>query len=152
MNNEEMLDNVKKLIDEGKLGEIPDLKGDIYEVADRLVNDRKKFATLLCYISALVDGKYIRLLGELAETSIRYKKARKAFLPNVILDILYFLQMIKYISVKETEIIAEILDNDLANELNILKANLLKEKPEFNVDEYYKSLYSFKETINDRNN
>lgn len=149
MNNDEMLANVKRMIDEGKLGEIPDLSGNILDIADRLVNDREKFAVLLCYISALVDGRYIKLLGELAKTSVRYKRAKKAFLPNIVLDILKFLQMIKYISVKEDEIIAEILDNDLANELNILKANLLKEKPEMNIEAYYKSLDKLKGKIND---
>lgn len=148
MNNDETLANVKRMIDEGKLGEIPDLSGNILDIADKLVNDREKFAVLLCYIAALVDGKYIRLLGELAKTSIRYKRAKKAFLPNIVLDILKFLQMIKYISVKEDEIIAEILDNDLANELNILKTNLLKEKPEMNIEAYYKSLDKLKESVN----
>lgn len=149
MSEEEVLANVQKLIDSGKLGEIPELKGSLYEVADKLINDKEKFATLLCLISPCVFGKYIRMFGDIATTSIKYKKEKKAYLPNILLDILKILEMIKYISIKEDEIIIEILDKELANDLNMLKERLLKEKPEMSLDDYYANLDKLKEATKD---
>lgn len=147
MIDEQVLKDIKTLIDNGKLGEIPAL-GDksFLEVADKLVKDKEKFAIMLSMLSVFSEGKYIRLFGEFAKTSIDYKIKRLAYLPNITLDILFWLEMIAYLEIKENSIVIKILNNDLAEELSVIKAKLKEQKQEFvSIDKYYESLKEFKE-------
>lgn len=145
MNDEQTLDDIKKLIDSGKLGEIPSLDGKSFkEVSEALLADKEKFAVMLSMLAVFAEGKYIRLFGDFAKESIKNKIEKKAYLPNITLDILFWLEMIQYLEVKENSIVIKILDDNLANELSIVKSKLKEQKTELNsVEEYYKKLKEF---------
>lgn len=147
MTEEQVLKDIKMLIDSGKLGEIPAINdSDFFKVADSLIKDKEKFAIMLSMLSVFSDGKYIRLFGEFAKTSVDYKIKRLAYLPNITLDILFWLEMIAYLEVKENSIVIKILNNDLAEELSVIKAKLKEQKQEFvSVDKYYETLKEFEE-------
>ena len=147
--DQKKLEEIEKLIESGKMGDMPDLValGGKDQVFDLLCNDKEKFAMILALLAVCVEGKYIRLCGKLASTSIKYKKEKKGYLPNIALDILCYLKMIQYLEVREDLIVIKMLDDTLINDMNKLKLDI-KQKNEYKkswVDEYYKDLESYKD-------
>lgn len=147
MTSNEELKRIEELIEAGKLGDMPDLSTykNRDEVFDTLINDKEKFSIILGLIAVCVEGRYIRLCGKFAETSIRYKKERKAYLPNIALDILYFLGFIEYLEVSEKLIVAKILDDDLIRGFEMAQKELKNKDFSNKITEYYKNLDSYKE-------
>lgn len=125
------LNNIDEYIDNAKI-ELPSLEGRTFEeVCNSLVNDTEKFSQLLCLLCILVEGKYIRLPDEVAETSIRYKKNKQAYLINICLDILKYLDMIEYVKISEKLILAKITNEELANSLSKMKLELKANNDKF---------------------
>ena len=140
-----MIDYVKVLeeyIDESKL-KIPSLEGKTFEdVMSKLIADKESFSQMLCMLSILVGGRYITLLDDLAEASIRYKIEKKAFLLNITLDILFYLEFISYEKVTKDCILIKILNEDLANELNTMRIKMKEHSDKYKrtveaVDKFY---------------
>lgn len=120
-----MIDNLLDYIDTQKV-DIPDLEGKTFEeVMNRIVNDNEVFSQLLCLLTVLVDNKFIRIPDELAQASIKYKIERKAYLLNIVLDILKYLDMIEYVKISEKLILVKITNDDLANSLSEMKRELI---------------------------
>ena len=125
------LNSIDEYIDNSKI-ELPSLEGKTFEeVCNSLVNDTERFSQLLCLLCILVEGKYIRLPDEVAETSIRYKKNKQAYLINICLDILKYLNMIEYVKISEKLILAKITNEELANSLSKMKLELKANNEKF---------------------
>ena len=125
------LNSIDEYIDNAKI-ELPSLEGKTFEeVCNSLVNDTERFSQLLCLLCILVEGKYIRLPDEVAETSIRYKKNKQAYLINICLDILKYLDMIEYVKISEKLILAKITNEELANSLSKMKLELKANNEKF---------------------
>ena len=125
------LNSIDEYINNAKI-ELPSLEGKTFEeVCNSLVNDTERFSQLLCLLCILVEGKYIRLPDEVAETSIRYKKNKQAYLINICLDILKYLDMIEYVKISEKLILAKITNEELANSLSKMKLELKANNEKF---------------------
>lgn len=120
-----MIDNIIDYIDNNDI-ELPSLEGKTFEeMMNSIVNNKELFSQLLCLITVLVDNKFIRIPNELAKVSIKYKIEKKAYILNIVLDILKYLDMIAYISVNENLILAKITNEELANSLSNIKRELI---------------------------
>lgn len=120
-----MIDNIVDYINNNDI-ELPSLEGKTFEeVMNSIVNNKELFSQLLCLITVLVDNKFIRIPNELAKVSIKYKIEKKAYILNIVLDILKYLDMIAYISVNENLILAKITNEELANSLSNIKRELI---------------------------
>ena len=143
-----------KYIEENKL-EIPSLEGKAFvDIMEQIVSDKKLFAQLLCLIAVLVNGRHITIIGDLAKASIQYKIEKKAYLLNIILDILFYLEFIVYEKITEECISIRILNEDMANELNNMKFKLKDNGDNFSslvkvMDEYYSNESEFKDKYNE---
>lgn len=155
-----MIDNIIDYINTNDLN-LPSLEGKTFEeIMNSIVNNKETFSQLLCLLTVLVDNKFIRIPNELAKQSIKYKIEKKAYLLNIILDILKYLDMIEYIKVSEDLILAKIINEELANSLSNMKRELIAKNNKANnlINELDKELSNnkeylrFKEQFNGKDN
>lgn len=133
-----------KYVEDNKL-EIPSLEGeDFFELANRVVNDQEKFGVLLALLAIIVRGKHLVIVNELAENSIKYKKEKKAYVLNIILDILCYIEFIKYLKVSETIILVEILNDEIASSLHKIKRVMIDKK-----EDAYKAIRELDDMLKD---
>lgn len=147
MNN--MFNNIIDYIDNNDI-ELPSLEGKTFEeVMNSIVNNKELFSQLLCLITVLVDNKFIRLPSELSKVSIRYKIEKKAYILNIVLDILKYLDMITYVTVSNDLILAKITNDELANGLNTMKRELIAKNNKIKklVEEFDKELSNNEEYL-----
>lgn len=154
------MNNILEYIENNQI-DLPSLDGRTFQqIANDIINNRELFSQLLCLLTFLVNSKYISLPNEIAKTSIKAKKEKKLFIINIILDILKYLDMIEYVSISESLILAKITNDELANSLNDMKIKLIENNDKFKnlISELDKELsnnneyLAIKDRLNGKNN
>lgn len=110
---------------------------------------RDNLNVIFVVIIAFLEGRYIHLFGEVAKDSIKFKKEKKLYLLNLVLDVLYYLGATRYIEIDEDKIIIEIIDDTILKALLDIKKECLDKHKELSRDietikEYYSTLDVYK--------
>lgn len=111
---------------------MPMLRGKtLEELQQRFFSDKFTASYVLALICLLMNGKTIVIAGELAKLSIKYKRERKLWLINLVLDTLYQIEFIKYTKITEDCIIAEIINTEFLDAMIHARNELRKNNDEF---------------------
>lgn len=142
MNNE--LDKAREILKsyESNIPDIPkqSLQSIFSDVQDKRLEDLN---VMFVIIVTFLEGRYIHLFGEVAKDSIRFKKEKKLYLLNLIIDVLYYLGATRYIEVSEDKIIIEIIDDTILKALSDIKKECLEKATDLGRDiEIMKNYYS----------
>lgn len=152
MNKSEIeIDRVKKLLKDYECN-IPDIpKQSLISLFSNIQETNKdNLNVMFVVIVTFLEGRYIHLFGEVAKDSIRFKREKKLYLLNLILDVLHYLGATRYIEIAEDKIIIEIIDDTILKALLAIKKEALDKSYELSKDiqairDYYTSLDSYKE-------
>ena len=123
---DEYLNELESQIDFKKLEELEDIKGQGFAYfASHVINDTKIMEYFIIILSMMADGRYITVGSDLAKLSIEFKKKRKAFLLNIILDVFYFLGFTKYEKISQEQILIKIVNEEFCDKLNNIKIEMI---------------------------
>lgn len=144
------LDKVRELLKTYECN-IPDIpKQSLVSIFTNIQETNKdNLNTIFVILVTFIEGRYIHLFGEVAKDSIKFKKEKKLYLLNIILDVLYYLGATRYIEIDEDKIIIEITDDTILKALLDIKKECLDKQKELSQDietikQYYSTLDVYK--------
>lgn len=144
------LDKVKELLKTYECN-IPDIpKQSLVSIFTNIQETNKdNLTTIFVILVTFIEGRYIHLFGEVAKDSIKFKREKKLYLLNIVLDVLYYLGATRYIEIDEDKIIIEITDDTILKALLDIKKECLDKQKELSEDietikQYYSTLDVYK--------
>lgn len=144
------LDKVKELLKTYECN-IPDIpKQSLVSIFTNIQETNKdNLTTIFVILVTFIEGRYIHLFGEVAKDSIKFKREKKLYLLNIVLDVLYYLGATRYIEINEDKIIIEITDDTILKALLDIKKECLDKQKELSEDietikQYYSTLDVYK--------
>lgn len=93
-------------------------------------------------LAILLERDKIILRGNVLDISVRCKRGKKFLILNLLLDVLLAVNLIEYITIDSSVIIARVLEKDFCDILNELKVNLEAEayKNKDNIQEEFDNI------------
>lgn len=144
------LDKVKELLKTYECN-IPDIpKQSLASIFTNIQETNKdNLTTIFVILVTFIEGRYIHLFGEVAKDSIKFKREKKLYLLNIVLDVLYYLGATRYIEIDEDKIIIEITDDTILKALLDIKKECLDKQKELSeyietIKQYYSTLDVYK--------